>query len=378
MRALPAVLIAAMTLGACGRDAPQSEEPETPAAAPDLVELDSAQVANANLGLGPAGSMPPDTIVLTGTITFDAGRVSHVGPRIQGRIREVTVDLGASVKTGEVLAVLDSPELAAAQARWAQARIRRDLAARNYERADRLSRDGIVSGRRLLEAEAELRDRDAELAGARQTLSALGAEADTAATGIFVLRAPLSGELVERHAVPGEVVGPETSLFVVGELERVWLLLDMYDRDLTRVRVGAAVRVTPEALPDHPVLARIGLISPLVDTLTRTVRVRVEIPNNDHQLKPGMFARAAVTIPGTPDAIGVPREAVQLVNDRTVVFVPEGPGRFRVRPVVLRDSKTGTWVEVQSGLVLGDTVVVGGSFSLKAHLLRAAFGGGEQ
>ena len=365
-------MLAICTLASCGKDDPATEQHDEPAA--DVVELDSAQQTSAGLSFGTVGPLPSDTISLTGTITFDAARVSHVGSRIQGRIRRVHVDNGTYVSAGDTLVVLDSPELGGAQARWAQARVSRDVAARNFERTQRLFRDGIVSERRRFEVEADLRERDAELAAALQSLSALGAEPDTTGSGLFVIRAPLNGEVVEKHATVGEVVGPETSLFVVGELNRVWLLLDVYEADLRRVRVGLRARVVADAYPDQSFGARVALVSSVVDTVSRSVKVRLEIPNPRHTLKPGMFARAGVALDATAGTLGIPHAAVQSVDGRDVVFVPAGGSRFRARPVRLGAPRAGGWVEVLTGLAAGDTIVAGGAFALKAHMLRATFG----
>ena len=367
------MLTAGTVLAGCGKNDPAPEAHNDPPAA-DVVELDSAQQAAAGLSLGTVGPLPPDTIYLTGTVTFDAARVSHVGSRIQGRIRRVYVDIGVHVSAGDTLVVLDSPELGAAQARWAQARVAREVAARNFQRTERLYRDGIVSERRRLEVEAELRQREAELAATLQALSALGAEPDTAGSGLFVIRAPLNGEVVEKHATVGEVVGPETGLFIVGELNRVWLLLDLYETDLRRVRVGLRSRVLADAYPDIAFDARVGLVSSVVDTVSRTVKVRLEIPNPRHVLKPGMFARAGVVLDAKPGAAGIPHRAVQTLEGREVVFVPAGGNRFRASPVRIGPPRAGGWVEVIDGLAPGDTIVVGGGFALKAHMLRATFG----
>lgn len=357
----------------CGKDEPAPEVHDAEGGA-DLVALDSAQQAAAGIRLGVVGALPADTLYVTGTIDFDAARVSHVGPRIQGRIRRVPVDIGSHVRAGDTLVVLDSPELGGAQARWAQARVARNVAARNYERAERLFRDGIVSERRRLEVEGGFREREAELTAALQALSALGAEPDSTGSGLFVIRAPLEGEVIEKHATAGEVVGPEASLFVVGELKRVWLLLDLFETDLPRVQAGFPARVVADAYPDIAFEARIGLISSVVDTVSRTVKVRVEIPNERHLLKPGMFARAGVALASGAGAIGIPHEAVQSLAGKEVVFVPDGGNQFRAVPIKLGAPRAGGWVEVLQGLAPGDTLVVAGTFALKAHMLRATFG----
>lgn len=370
-RSFLGAVVVLSVLNGCGGGSPP---PAADSTNTKEVALDSAQAASAGLVVAPVGSLPPDTIQLTGTITFDAGKVSHVGPRVQGRIRRVLVDVGQSVKTGDTLVVLDSPELGAAQARWLQARVGREVAARNYQRTERLFTDGIVSQRRRLEVEAELRDREASLNAALQALSALGAEPDSTGSGLFVIRAPLNGEVVEKHATTGEVVGPETSLFVVGELNALWLMLDLYETDLPRVRTGLRARVIPDAYPDRTFDARIGLISSTVDTVSRTVKVRLELANGDHLLRPGLFARAGIVLDPSPGTLGIPHAAVQKLEGRDVVFVPAGGNRFAIRPVTVGAPRAGGWVEVRGGVVRGDSIVVGGSFTLKAHLQNAAAG----
>jgi len=371
---LAAVALAALAALACGTPDVAAEKPAT--AEPDIVQLDSAQLVAAGVSVGTVRALPADTIYLTGTITFDAARVSHVTSRIQGRIRRVYADIGTHVARGDTLAVLDSPELGAAQARWTQARVSRDVARRNFDRTERLYRDGIVSERRRLEAEAALREQDAALTAALQTLSALGATPDTAGSGLFVIRAPLDGEVVEKHATEGEVVGPEAGLFVVGELNRVWLLLDLYETDLRRVRAGVPVRVLADAYPQTPFFASVGLVSSVIDTISRTVKVRAEIPNREHLLKPGMFARAGLALQAPARVPSVPHAAVQSIAGRDVVFVPAGVGRFRVKPVRLGPPRAGGWLEVREGVSIGDSIVQAGAFALKATLLRSVAGEG--
>lgn len=359
-------LLAAVAIAACAKS-------ETPPAgdAPlaNVVALDSAQRAAAGVVLGIVGPLPADTFYLTGTVTFDAARVSHVGPRTQGRVRRVPVDVGTAVAAGDTLVVLDSPELGAAQAHWVQSRVAREVAFRNYERTERLYRDGIVSERRRLEVDADLREKDASLIAALQALSTLGAAPDTTGSGLFVIRAPLGGEVIEKHATVGEVVGPETSLFIIGELNQVWLLLDLYETDLRHVRAGLEVRVIANAYPELMFPARASVISSVVDTVSRTVKVRVEILNREHLLKPGMFARAGLVLDAPRDAIAIPHAAVQSVHGRDVVFVPNGNGQFTLRPVRISAPRAGGWVQVFEGIARGDTIVTAGSFALKAQLL---------
>lgn len=371
MRTRHSLAVLAILGAACGGgDRPPASDQV--AADSETVVLDSAQAAAAGLALVVVAPLRADTLHLTGTVTYPSDRVSHVGPRTQGRIRRVFVEVGTHVSAGDTLAVLDSPELGAMQSSWLKAKVAREVAAKNLERTDGLARDGIVSQRRRLEVEAEFREREADLASAAQALAASGAEADTAATGLFVLRAPLAGEVVEKHATAGEVAGPEADLFTIGNPDRLWLLLDLFESDLGRVRTGLAARIAADAFPSQAFTGIVSHIGAQVDSVSRTVKIRVEIPNNEHRLKPGMFVRAAVATVAQGTARGVPRAAVQSVHGAPVVFVPTGGGRFKLQRVRLGAERAGGWVELVEGPPVGAEVVGVGSFSLKAILEGAA------
>ncbi len=367
------IVAGVLGLAGCG-DSEGEALPDSEESYSDRVVLDSIQLGIAELEYAVVQTLVPDTLRMTGTVTFDAALISHVGPRVQGRVNRVLVDIGTRVRAGKILAVLDSPELGTAQAEWFEAEVSRDVKRRNYERTERLFADGIVSERRRLEAEAEFRQSEAELAAAVKRLAALGAEPDSTASSQFALRAPLSGMVVEKHATVGEVVGPEETLFTVGDLSELWILLDLYESDLARVKVHNPALLTVEAYPGRHFPAHVGYIGATVDTVSRTVKVRVEIPNPDELLKPGMFARAELVLMDDSTLIGIPDDAVQLHDGEQVVFVPEGEGRFAVRSITAGRLRAGGWVEVIDGLSPGDTVVARGSFSLKAQLEKESFG----
>lgn len=369
----PAILV--LALAGCGSDA-WEETAHADESSHDEVVLDSLELASANLEYTMVQVLPPDSLRLTGSVTFDAARVSHVGPRMQGRIRQVAVEIGSLVRMGDTLAVLDSPELGAAQAAWFAATVDREVDRRNFERADRLFQQGIVSERRHLEAEGELRQAEGALAAAEHALAALGAEPDSMASSHFVLRAPLSGVVADKHATVGEVVGPAAQLFTVADLSRLWIILDLYESDLSRVKVGDAAVVETHAYVGRLFEGKIAYIGAIVDTISRTVKVRIVLPNPDRILKPGMFAHADLILQDSTETIGVPQEAIQTLRGATVVFVSEDVGRFRIVPVVTGQIRAGGWIEVTDGLTIGDRVVANGSFTLKADLLKESFGEG--
>jgi len=365
--------LAVAVLAGCGSDEGESgaAAPELPI--PDVIELDADEVRLADLEFAAVAALPPDTLHLTGIFTFVPGRVSHVGPRMGGRISSVAVEIGSTVRTGEKLAILDSPELGDAQAEWFTALVARDVGRENYERVERLSRQGIVSERRRLEVQGEARQQESELAAAASSLRALGVEPDSSASSMFALRSPLDGIVVDKHATVGEVVGTDAVLFTVGDPRTLWIELDVYEADLARVGIGAPALVTTNAYPDRTFTGRTTYIAAILDVDSRTVKIRVEIPNPDLTLKPGMFARAALVLSDPDPPIGLPEEAIQTLNGQPVVFVREDGGRFRIRRVEVGRTRAGGWTEIRSGLGVGDSVVARGSFTLKAQLLKESF-----
>jgi cobalt-zinc-cadmium efflux system membrane fusion protein len=375
------LLAASLAAGAagCGGAEPHEEaagEPEAghSDAARGAVLLDTAAVAAAGIRTGPVESAGTSGLPVTGTITYAAGRVSHVGPRTAGRVATLRAAPGQRVRAGEVLAVLESPEVGHLRAEENQAAALLAIARENHGRERRLEEQGISSRKEVLEAEAELRRAQAALRSARERLQALGAAGGSGSR--FSVTAPFSGTVVAREASPGEMAAPEDTLFVVADLSRVWIELDVFERDLARVRAGQRVDVATAAYPGRLFPGRIVHVGEVLDPGKRTVRARVEVPNPEGALKPGMFATARIQAGGGgPPSVAVPQEAVQTVEGRQVVFVPGArPGEFRAVPVQTGETLDGGRVVIRAGLKPGDRVVLAGAFSLRSELARGEIG----
>lgn len=340
----------------------------------DVVVLDSAGLAVAGIELITVDSASVDRLPVTGTITFDQNRVSHIGPRTEGRVVALRADLGAEVRTGQVLAILESPEVGATRADLHEAESLVRIARENYERERRLEAQGISSRAELLDAEAELRREEASLLRAAERLQALGAGHGEGAQ--FSVSAPFSGVVVEKHASLGEVVSPADQLFTIADLDQLWLELNVYERDLGRISRGQSVDVTTAAFPNRVFTGRIVYIGDIVDPATRTVQARVELPNPEGALRPGMFATATIELAGSGVlAALVPIEAVQELEGTKVVFVPTAePGEFRAVPIEVSDETHEGGVLVMSGVAPGDRVVASGAFLLRSELAAGEIG----
>ena len=365
-----------MLLGACSGDRiPDiAAEADEPAGLPE-VHLDAGALALSDVSLGVVDSVSAGGLRVTGAITYDQNRMSHVGPKTEGRVTELRVEVGSRVTGGEVLAHLESPEVGNTRAELVEAEALLDIARENYERETRLEAQGISSRREVLEAEAQLRTMEARRRSAEERLRLLGA-ASHGEGGHFDVVAPYEGVVVERHGSRGEVVGPADQLFTVADLSRLWIELDVFERDLASVSEGQAVELTTAAWPGRTFPARIGYVADILDVSTRTVRARVEIDNTDGALRPGMFATAVIQTAGGESVLAVPRDAVQNVEGTDAVWVPgDEPGAFLASPVLLGRELPGEMVEILSGLAAGDSLVTTGAFTLKAELARGEFGG---
>ena len=328
----------------------------------------------------------------TGRVDFDGNRVAHVSPRIQGRVHAVRARLGQRVAEGETMVVLDSIELGRAKADFLQARARHELAEENLEREEKLYADRISSGQEVLEARSAHREADAALANARGTLHLVGLrdeaiEAlryDDPQASLYPVRAPFAGKVVEKHVTVGELVTPERNIFTVADLDRVWIWIDVYERDLRQVHLEDDVEVKVGAFPDAAFHGQVTYLSDQVDADTRTVRARIDVANPEGKLRPGMFATVRLSDPHAtgsdetaPERPVVPEGAVQRDGEVFLAFVALGPDRFEVREVRI-GRRAGGDVEILDGLEEGERVVVEGTFLLKSEASKDSLGEGHE
>ena len=377
------VLLIALLAG-CADSAPEEEAEavsgETGAAGEehaekgDVVTLDTAAVAVAGIRVQPVDTVSTTGLAVTGAITYDANRVSHIGSRTDGRIIALRADIGERVRVGQALAVLESPEVGQTRAEEHEAEALLAIAQENYAREQRLEQQGISSRKELLGARADLRRAEAAHRSARERLRVLGAGNGSGSQ--FAVTAPFGGVVVQRDASRGEMATPSDQLFTVADLSRVWIELNIFERDLSRVSRGQSASVSTAAYPGRSFPGRIVYVGQVVDTVTRTVGARVEVPNADGMLKPGMFATARIEVDGGGGPVAVvPQEAVQELEGRQVVFVPgDRPGEFRARPVEIGEQADSGRVIVRSGLTAGDRVVVSGAFTLRSELAKGEIG----
>lgn len=365
---------------------------------PGIVELSTAAQQNAGLAtMRAATRLLPAAISLTGAVAPDEAQVAHVRPLARGLIEKVWVRLGDRVTRGQPLVTYDNIELGelvgqylGASAALQQARTELDVRSKALDRARELIRLEAIARQTLDLREAEVRNAEAAVASARASVSRIeeqihrfgfsdaALERLTAADGgagphreasHSVLRAPIDGIVTKFDVAQGEVVELQRELFTISDLSSVWVLADVYEKDLAKLRAGSEVRVRVDAYPDRTFTGTVTYISDLIDPSTRSAKVRCVVANPDRALKLDMFARVIIPTTDRRDALTLPTAAVQQVDGQSIVFVRQSPTRFARRDVQL-GAASGDQLEVLRGVAVDDEVVTSGSFYLKTALQR--------
>ncbi len=319
-----------------------------------------------------------DSLVVTATIQPDQERLAHVGARVEGRITAVPARLGDAVKKGQILARLDSVAVGEAHAALNQARAEMGIAEADLQRAQALVADEIIARKDFLRAKAERDKAAAAQRAAADRLRLLGGSASASgeAVSAFAVTAPFAGTVIEHKATLGELANPSDSLFSVADLSRVWILADLPESALAKVREGAPATVSVPAFPGESFQGRVGHIGAGVDKDSRTVAARIEVANADRRLKPGMFATARIDAAGDKrEAITLPDAAIVLLEGQPTVFVLEHDA-YEPRQVEPGERLDGRTV-LKSGVTVGEQVVTAGTYALKARKLKSQLGHGH-
>src|SRR5213592_3920558 len=365
-----------------GASMPGMPAPAGPAKTEETIELSLTPEAIERAGIRIAevkSQTSVSVMTVPGTVMSNAYRDTKVNALVGGIVRQVTVELGASVRRGAPLAVIFSGELADAQMKYVSMQAMLEADHQKLERTQKLVALGSASRQELEEVTAVHIGHETEVAAARQRLLLLGLSSDrldrlqNAAQVVseVTVPSPADGLVITRSVNPGQVVNSGQELFVVTDLGTVWVIGDLYERDFPRVRVGFQATITVPSAPDGKIQGRVAYIDPRVDPATRTAKVRVEVPNRSGDLRLGMFVTVAFQASSTERVTVIPRAAVQTIGDRSVVYVPASgdEGKFVERQVRM-GTPVGEFVQVIEGLKPGDKIVTDGSFFLRAEAAK--------
>ena len=311
------------------------------------------------------------------TVQSNENELAEVTTLIRGRVVKVHVDVGQDVKKDTLLAMLHSTDLGVAEGAYLKAAAKLHEAELAYERARDLHEHKAVSLAELQRREAEMKTARAEARETQNRLELLGVsrqeierlDREHTIKADVPLRAPFDGRVIMRNITRGEVVETNQKFFTVADLSDVWVVGNVPEKDVQYIRKDQRVDVIVSAYPHAISQGTITYISDVLDPATRTMRLRVTVPNPDRLLKPEMFATVRVYAAPTPDALTVPLAAVQNGPAGKILFVQRGTNEFEVRTVKLGNEQ-GEVVTVLDGVSEGEQVVTKGSFVLKSEMER--------
>lgn len=303
---------------------------------------------------------------LSGEITFNEDRIIHVVPRVGGLVAVVKVDLGQTVRKGDVLAVVESQALAELRSQLSAAQKRLNLAKITLEREKKLWEEKITAEQDYLAAGQAYSEAEISRNLVSEKLTALGATSNNSNQSTrYEIKAPISGTVIEKTVAAGQTVQENDDLFVIADTSDVWVKAIIYPKDLANIKVGQKALVKANAFDaqGEGVIASIGAF---VGEQTRTATARIVLNNTSGVWRSGVFVDVTLDTDEAEVPVAVKADAIQSIRDWTVVFGRYG-NYFEARPVELGRSD-GNMVEVLSGLSAGEQYAAGNSFAIKADI----------
>jgi cobalt-zinc-cadmium efflux system membrane fusion protein len=391
-------LIVALVLMFHGK--PSTMAKDSKAEDPNVVELNAEAQRNANLGLASVSEQKIEEMIkATGVVSPDETRVAHIFPLAQGIAEKPYVRLGDHVQAGQPLLLYDNIELGetvgehlSLHGEVEKEKAQLEVARKSLDRANTLIKVEAISPRDYelrkaeeLQAEAAVQSKEAELARSEEKLHRFGLTEEqvqrlrvsgeghrTASHNI--LRAPFAGIITKYDVSQGESVAREKELFTLVDASSVWVLGDVYEKDLGQVPDRGDCLVTVSSYPNERFRGQITYLSDFLDPNSRTAKLRCVVPNKDGRLKLEMFADVLIPTRSAAVAAVVPTAAVQDIDGKPVVFVQRDATHFEKREVTLGE-RGEQEAQILSGIRSGEKVVTAGSFYLKSALMREQIGG---
>ncbi len=377
---LALLLIASIGLSACkGKDEAKEKAEEAKEAKeavdPNIVVLTpqlQQQIKTATV----SSTEIRELLRIPGSIQVDEQRMARIGAPVTGRITEIDVILGQNVKQGQTLANLNSTELAQNQLTFIKAMQQISLQSKAVDRAKLLLASDVISSAEVQRREAELSGAQADLNAAREQLIILGMSkkaiehlGETAQVKSFsTVSARLGGTVIQRKVNLGQVVQPAEELFVVADLSHVWAVAEVPEQQIDLIQENEEVNIEIPALGNKQFTGKLIFVGDVVNPQTRTVTVRTDIANQDHNIKPDMLV--SMVVQSKPiSKLAIPVQSVIRENDKDYVFVQISPQQYRLREVVL-GTQFQDFVAVTNGVTEGEVVVSEGAFHLNNERKR--------
>lgn len=378
----PPALIAVVSILLAGCGAPNAATPLAASIAPadspnNPLEITPSESIRKDLKIEtPAFAEVGSSLAVSARIEFDETRITRVGSPVMGRIATLGAREGEEVKKGQLLATLSSTGLSEAQLTLLKSTSQRQLAERAVDRARTLLEAGVIGAAEFQRREVELSQATAEVDAARDQLTLLGMlpeSIDELLKGRRInsstrVIASMDGIVLDRKITLGQVIQPADTVFEIADLSHLWMVADVPEQNAGRLLEGQVVEATIGAMPNLTLRGKLSFIGHIVNPDTRTVRVRMELPNPNGRYKPAMLATMLLK-EHTEKKTVVPVAAIVREDNIEHLFVQRAPGTFVLRPVTLGDEFGNRRVLI-AGLQSGDAIVTTGAFHLNNERRR--------
>ena len=361
------------------------ETPSNQASSSDQkLTLTPEQLQRAGLKIETVGERPSaeaTTQMTTGIVQANTYKETPVMSLVGGIVRSVTPQLGQNVRRGQPLAVIFSNELADTQSKYLTAIAALDEHHRHHMRTEKLVEIGAASRQDLEMATSAYREAESNVANLRQKLLLLGLSpqrvnalnSTSQISSEVTVTSPSSGTITSRSVNPGEVIGANKELMRLTDLSTVWVVGQVYEKDLALIHVGSGANITSEAYPNRTFRGRVSYVDPKIDQATRTAQVRIELANPGQMFKIGMYVNVGFATLGAAEKTipVVPKDAVQTMGNQQFVFIgTDKANEFTLRPVRLGAESNGFYA-VMEGVNVGERIVTQGSFLLRAEWFKS-------
>lgn len=360
---LSLLLVSALMLGSCGKEekSESTQDAQTEKGeAVHTVHLDREQQSSANVKIETVSLQKlKESIRVPGRIDFNQQRLAHLTARVPGRVEQVYAFVGDRVQANGLLATIYSQQYLTAQGEFIQANQRLTLAEARGDSAEALTARAIFESarRKLLVLGASPKDIQ-EIAQTQ------------APKTLLEIHSPFAGSVTEAGEILGHYVEVGASLFHVADLSNLWIIADIYEKDLAKLKTGLEAVIEVAAYPDQKFEGHVTRIFDVLDEKTRTIKARVEVHNPQARLKPQMFATVTLLLGAGTNALVVSEKAIQLEGEQRIVYVAVDDSSFVKRYVQVGQHQN-KFVEITEGLKAGERVVTDGAFTIKSEFQKS-------
>jgi cobalt-zinc-cadmium efflux system membrane fusion protein len=377
-----------LALSGCGKKEPEVQAPAEKEVSSLSVILSQKSISDIGIKTETVNRKPfSHSSAIPAKVISNQDNEALVGSLVQGRVCKVFVKAGDYVKAGQQLMLVEGLEIGEIKAGFLSAKANLAYQTSNLERQKKLIEEKIGAQKNLLETQNEYDKALAEYQAEENRINAIGLRGDEVSdtktdtpdnnkTRTLAVRSPLSGIVVERNVVIGQLLESSTNAFRIINLSTVWVDGQIYEKDIDKIKNNAAALFHAAPYPQEQFKGTIIYIGQVIDEKTRTLTVRAEFKNSDSRLKPQMFGELTVVESAGALSIVVPAEALVKIDNADYVFIQKDDSTFEKRALTIGIAEQ-ELVEIVSGIQEGERVVTKGAFYLKSELLKAAFGGEE-